>query len=191
MFMPTVLGAELFAKRRKKAEKWVVDAYQTPAAAPGPGPTMVAFSDAGVQRVQQNMKMDQIQEKYQHPRVKMVQSPWDAALESGSADNAFVSYDQQHNQQQQVYSASAGQVQQFDYGSSTSSSLYSSTKKDVQVRITNDTFQNEIHWESFNLQYQSSKQIKEQLSARDLAYRPNVPQGWNRPPVVLPAGKIF
>ena len=90
---------------------------------------MVAFSDAGVQRVQQNMKMDQIQEKYQQPRVKMVRSPWEAALESGSADNAFVNYEQQPPQ---VYSASAGPIQQYDYGSTTSS-LYSSTKKDVQV----------------------------------------------------------
>lgn len=84
------------------------------------------------------MMMDQIQEKYQHPRVGMVRSPWDAALETGNVDNAFVSYEQQqqnqqNNNQQQIYSASAGQVQNFDYGSSTTSSLYSNTKKDVQV----------------------------------------------------------
>lgn len=125
----------MFAKRRKKAEKWVVDqaVQQTPTATPTPGSTMVAFSDAGVQRVQQNMKMDQIQEKYQQPRVKMVRSPWEAALESGSADNAFVNYDQQPPQ---VYSASTGPIQQFDYGTSTASSLYSTTKKDVQVGVS-------------------------------------------------------
>lgn len=41
------------------------------------------------------------------------------------------------------------------------------------------------------MQYQSSKQIKEQIAGRELAYRPNVPQGWGRPKVVLPPGKII
>lgn len=73
--------------------------------------------------------MDQIQEKYQQPRVQMVRSPWDAALETGSANNAFASYDQQP----QIYSGSSGPIQQYDYGLNSTSSLYSSTKKDVQV----------------------------------------------------------
>lgn len=124
------LGAELFAKRRKKAEKWVVD--QTPTATqiatPTSGPAITAFSDAGMQHVQRSIQQDQIQEKYQQPRAKMVQSPWDAALQTGSSNNAFANIDQQ-----QVYSASTGNVQQYDYGSSTTSSLYSSSKKDVQV----------------------------------------------------------
>ncbi|CAO1441247.1 unnamed protein product [Diamesa serratosioi] len=168
-------GAELFAKRRRKAEKWIVDAantvqqrhqagaIQTPGVAP-----IQAFSDVGKQRVQQNMMMDQIQQNYGQPRVQMVRSPWDAALETGSANNAFASYEQNPNQQQQSYTGTAGQAQNYDYGStSNTSSMYSSSKKDVQ--------------------YQPSTQIKEQLSARDLAYKPTVPQGWQRP-VSLPSG---
>lgn len=124
----------MFAKRRKKAEKWVVDApspaHHVPGMTSTPGSTMTAYSDVGTQHVHRSMHQDQVQEKYLQPSVKMVKSPWEAALETGSANNAFTSYDQQQNQ---IYSASAGQVQQFDYGSTTSSSLYSSTKKDVQV----------------------------------------------------------
>lgn len=82
------------------------------------------------------MTMDQIQQSYGQPRVQMVRSPWDAALESGSANNAFASYEQNPNQQQQQqYTGTAGQAQNYDFGStSNTSSMYSSSKKEVQVR---------------------------------------------------------
>lgn len=78
--------------------------------------------------------MDQIQQNYGQPRVQMVRSPWDAALETGSANNAFASFEQTPNQQQQSYTGTASQAQNYDFGSTlNTTSMYSSSKKDVQV----------------------------------------------------------
>lgn len=70
---PKGKGAELFAKRRKRSEKWVVDetpaANRNPAGLPyTPTPTP-AYTEAGTQRVQTNMKLDQIQVKPLRPYV--------------------------------------------------------------------------------------------------------------------------
>ncbi|XP_039496549.1 extracellular matrix-binding protein ebh isoform X5 [Drosophila santomea] len=61
--------------------------HQRPVLSPN---ILPAYSDAGKHRVQLNIHQNQLIERYSKPGLQVVQSPWKAALQTGSASSAFL-----------------------------------------------------------------------------------------------------
>ncbi|XP_055921979.1 uncharacterized protein LOC129953162 isoform X4 [Eupeodes corollae] len=153
--------AELFAKRRRKAEKWIVDEnnasiepqdHQQPHKLTSPAILNPPCSDVRIHRVQQQ----------QEPSLKIIKSPWEAAQETGPASYAFEDGYKQN-----------GQNHHYEQGE--------------YHRVS------EVPSRTIPLQDQTSQfnhcQPKSPLafnSQRDLAYKPNIAQGWKAPAVTLP-----
>ncbi|KAH8269778.1 hypothetical protein KR018_003686, partial [Drosophila ironensis] len=176
-------GAELFAKRRKKSDNWVVDDNNTgtqchlsgipdykqypPKAATSPN-ILPAYSDAGKHRVQLNIHQNQLIEKYSKPGVQVIKSPWEAALQTGSASTAFLEQPKDRNFTTAVESP-------IYYLQNRAKDL---TDSNIQYPIQkNEQGETKSDYVTVNVLTNSQ---------RELAYTPSVAQGWGGRNVELP-----
>ncbi|ACY70467.1 hypothetical protein DVIR88_6g0004 [Drosophila virilis] len=185
-------GAELFAKRRRKAENWVVDEtnagihspsgipdYQQYQARPATSPSILpAYSDAGKHRVQLNLHQDQLIEKYSKPGVQVVKSPWEAALQTGSASAAFLEDSRYQNQTPIASQASPVHFNQDVTDFPSSIPELPSRQPAPYYGLSNN-----LH--NIRVQGQPNQPSNPQ---RELAYKPSVAQGWGGRNVELPRG---
>ncbi|XP_070074229.1 putative leucine-rich repeat-containing protein DDB_G0290503 isoform X7 [Drosophila takahashii] len=133
-----------------------------------------AYSDAGKHRVQLNIHQNQLIEKYSKPGVQVVQSPWEAALQTGSASSAFV--EDKDTKGQSVSPAAASPAPYFQSG-----------RKDFTDAVEPTHYRPQKHYNNAISSSPSSVNVPSNPQ-RDLAYTPCVAQGWGGRNVELPKG---
>ncbi|KAK8776018.1 hypothetical protein V5799_030635, partial [Amblyomma americanum] len=86
---PCGKGAAMFAKRKKKSEDWVVDVERVKAQLGDRWPE--PHQPVAPIRTPIKTPVDRFKESLVNPRLRLVKSPWEAALESpiGSCEKAF------------------------------------------------------------------------------------------------------
>ncbi|KAM7341266.1 uncharacterized protein ACRADG_012208 isoform 9-T13 [Cochliomyia hominivorax] len=195
-------GAELFAKRRKVSEKWVVDEnnvgaqspsglpdyhqYQQPRPSTSPS-ILPAYTDAAKHRVQLNLHQEQLLEKYAKPGLKVVQTPWEAALNSGSASAAFVE-EQKLSPYQTAPLTPSPTPQLYDASQGNLPIQSASTVPDSYRKPYSSDDYNKYPTQTTPLQQTQyeRQQYSGTNSQRELAYKPSIPQGWKAPSMSLP-----
>ncbi|XP_065370685.1 interaptin isoform X5 [Calliphora vicina] len=155
---------------------------------PSTSPSILpAYTDAAKHRVQLNLHQEQLLEKYAKPGLKVVQTPWEAALNSGSASAAFVEEQKLSpyptstltpSPTPQLYDASQGgvPVQSTPTESGSYSKPYSTT----------DYPKYQTYTASVPQAQHEQQQYSGTNSQRELAYKPSIPQGWKAPSMSLP-----
>ncbi|XP_020809851.1 uncharacterized protein LOC110185399 isoform X6 [Drosophila serrata] len=137
-----------------------------------------AYSDAGKHRVQLNLHQNQLIEKYSKGGVQVVKSPWEAALQTGSASSAFLEESPDQGRCPTVSSPTMYHRQ------SASRDL-----TDAAVKPSHDLgLKNNQQHHREELCRNKSPAPTPFNPQRVLAYTPSVAQGWGGRNVELPKG---
>ncbi|KPU74680.1 uncharacterized protein Dana_GF21686, isoform G [Drosophila ananassae] len=176
----TSKGQSMYVNRKKRSLKWVHEGsaqdYQQHQLRPATSPNILpAYSDAAKHRVLLNIHQNQVIKKYSKPGLKFVTSPWEAALQTGSASSAFLEPCKNETTTTPYYSENGA--------------------KDLTDNIQRTQHDNLV----FNQETEKKSEIASSLSShsinvpsntqRNLAYIPNVAQGWGGRNVKLPKDK--
>ncbi|XP_049316237.1 uncharacterized protein LOC105233888 isoform X10 [Bactrocera dorsalis] len=154
-----------------------------PAASPN---ILPAYSDAGKHRVQLNLHQEQVLEKYIKPGLKVVKTPWEAALETGSASTAFID-DVQHTQHAKTPTLSPIPVTNYksSHHNTTNAVAYKNAFT-ADYSITPSHEQPQKYFPTVKPNFGHNPQ-------RELAYKPSLAKGWKAPSPSLPkedGGKV-
>ncbi|BFG06778.1 uncharacterized protein DMAD_13674 [Drosophila madeirensis] len=180
----TSKGQTMYVNRKKRSVKWVHEGsdkdYQHYQPKPATSPNILpAYSDAGKHRVQLNIHQDQLIEKYSKPGLQVVKSPWEAALQTGSASSAFL---EESNPRIQTVSSTVPQTN-FHSGGNDLTDAVDPVSYDIPL-----SNQQESYKESLNQHVKQQSSILPSNPQRELAYKPSVAQGWGGRNVELPRG---
>ncbi|XP_070143713.1 CAP-Gly domain-containing linker protein 1 isoform X7 [Drosophila kikkawai] len=177
----TSKGQSMYVNRKKRSVKWVHEGgqdyqqYQPRQKTISPN-ILPAYSDAGKHRVQLNLHQNQLIEKYSKGGVQVVKSPWEAALQTGSASSAFL-----EESPDQVRCPSVSSPMMYHRQSVPRDLPDATVKPSYDIGLTNNQQQHreEPYRNKSTAPIPSNPQ-------RVLAYTPSVAQGWGGRSVELP-----
>nr|NP_651913.1 uncharacterized protein Dmel_CG1674, isoform B [Drosophila melanogaster]AAN06521.1 uncharacterized protein Dmel_CG1674, isoform B [Drosophila melanogaster]ACH92197.1 FI03013p [Drosophila melanogaster]AOQ10312.1 CG1674-RB [synthetic construct] len=161
IFTPATDAAEILPKNHFQQYQ------QRPVLSPN---ILPAYSDAGKHRVQLNIHQNQLIEKYSKPGLQVVQSPWKAALQTGSASSAFLE-DTKSFSPPALTPIPSSQAGSKDWTDANEPMPHGSSRRNTNAVASSPR-----------------SVIVPSNPQRDLAYTPCVAQGWGGRSVELPKG---